>query len=51
MPDFLTAALYKFVELPDFAALQAPILAACQANAETTPTVRDAFWTYVVGPL
>jgi len=32
MPDFLTAALYKFVELPDFAALQAPILAACQAH-------------------
>ena len=29
---FLTAALYKFVELPDFAALQAPLLAACDAG-------------------
>ena len=32
MPDFLTAALYKFVELPDFAALQAPLLACCEAH-------------------
>ena len=32
MPDFLTAALYKFVELPDFAELQAPLLACCEAN-------------------
>jgi len=32
MPDFLTAALYKFVELPDFAELQAPLLACCQAH-------------------
>ena len=31
-PDFLTAALYKFVELPDFAALQAPLLACCEAH-------------------
>ena len=29
---FLTAALYKFVELPDFAALQAPLLAVCEAH-------------------
>lgn len=29
---FLTAALYKFVRLPDFAALQAPLLACCEAN-------------------
>ena len=29
---FLTAALYKFVELPDFAALQAPLLATCGAH-------------------
>ena len=29
---FLTAALYKFVELPDFAELQAPLLACCEAN-------------------
>ncbi len=29
---FLTAALYKFVELPDYAALQAPLLAACEAH-------------------
>lgn len=32
MPNFLTAALYKFVELPDFAALQAPLLACCEAH-------------------
>ena len=32
MPRFLTAALYKFVELPDFADLQAPLLACCEAH-------------------
>ena len=32
MPDFLTAALYKFVPLPDFAELQRPLLALCEAN-------------------
>jgi UPF0176 protein len=32
MPQFLTAALYLFVELPDFAALQAPLLAHCEAH-------------------
>ena len=32
MPDFLTAALYKFVELSDFAELQAPLLACCEAH-------------------
>ena len=32
MPRFLTAALYKFVELPDFAALQPPLLACCEAH-------------------
>ncbi|MBC7648902.1 MAG: rhodanese-related sulfurtransferase [Vitreoscilla sp.] len=32
MSTFLTAALYKFVELPDFAALQPPLLACCEAN-------------------
>ena len=29
---FLTAALYKFVELPDHAALQAPLLAVCEVH-------------------
>lgn len=29
---YLTAALYKFVELPNYAALQAPIHAACEAH-------------------
>lgn len=29
MTQYLTAALYKFVSLPDYQALQAPILAAC----------------------
>ncbi|MCP2729328.1 oxygen-dependent tRNA uridine(34) hydroxylase TrhO [Limnofasciculus baicalensis] len=32
MAYFLTAALYKFVELSDFAALKAPILACCNDN-------------------
>ena len=32
MPEFLTAALYKFVELPDFAELQAPLVACCEAQ-------------------
>ncbi|MGZ8983969.1 MAG: oxygen-dependent tRNA uridine(34) hydroxylase TrhO [Methylotenera sp.] len=31
-PQYLTAALYKFVSLPDFKALQAPILAACESH-------------------
>ena len=29
---FLTAALYKFVDLPDFTDLQAPLQACCEAN-------------------
>lgn len=33
MTDFLTAAFYKFVELPDFNELKAPLLAVCEANA------------------
>lgn len=32
MPVFLTAALYKFVELPDYADLQQPLLAVCEGN-------------------
>ncbi|MFM9901495.1 MAG: hypothetical protein ACKVOT_10800, partial [Polaromonas sp.] len=32
MPAYLTAALYQFVELPDFADLQAPLLASCEAH-------------------
>jgi UPF0176 protein len=31
-PKYLTAALYKFVSLPDYSALQAPIHAACVAH-------------------
>jgi UPF0176 protein len=33
MPAFLTVTLYKFVHLPDFAGLQAPLLACCQTNS------------------
>ncbi len=33
MPQFLTAALYKFVSLPNYAALQANTHAACEAHA------------------
>ena len=32
MPDFLTAALYKFVALPAFAGLQAPLQSFCEAQ-------------------
>ncbi|MBT9506703.1 rhodanese-related sulfurtransferase [Rhodoferax sp.] len=32
MPEFLTAAFYKFVELPDFAELKAPLLTCCEEN-------------------
>ena len=32
MPRYLTAALYKFVDLPDFAALRDPLLAVCEAH-------------------
>ncbi|MDP2817063.1 MAG: rhodanese-related sulfurtransferase [Polaromonas sp.] len=32
MPSFLTAALYKFVTLPDFTALQTPLQAFCEAQ-------------------
>ena len=32
MTQFLTCAFYKFVDLPDFAELRAPLLACCEAN-------------------
>ena len=32
MSDFLTAALYKFVDLPDFEAMQGPLQAFCDAH-------------------
>ena len=32
MTPYLTAALYKFVELPDFAGLQVPLLERCQQH-------------------
>jgi UPF0176 protein len=32
MKKFLTAAFYKFVDLPDFAALKAPLLACCEEH-------------------
>ena len=32
MTEFLTAALYKFVDLPDCAALKAPLQACCEAH-------------------
>ena len=32
MIRYLTAALYKFVALPDFADMKAPLLAVCEAN-------------------
>ena len=32
MSEFLTAAFYQFVALPDYAALQQPLLACCEAH-------------------
>ena len=32
MPKYLTAALYKFVSLPDYRDLQAPLLAVCETR-------------------
>ncbi|KQM75698.1 rhodanese-related sulfurtransferase [Xylophilus sp. Leaf220] len=32
MADLIAAALYKFVRLPDYAGLQAPLLACCEAH-------------------
>ncbi|MDD2832870.1 MAG: rhodanese-related sulfurtransferase [Methylotenera sp.] len=32
MPKYLTAALYKFVSLPDYLSLQAPVLEACRLH-------------------
>jgi UPF0176 protein len=32
MNNYLTAAFYKFVDLPDFAELKAPLLSQCEAN-------------------
>ncbi len=32
MPRFLTAALYKFVDLPDFAELREPLLSVCESH-------------------
>ena len=32
MTEFLTAAFYKFVELPDYAEFQASLRACCEAN-------------------
>jgi UPF0176 protein len=32
MTYYLTATLYKFVELPDFAELRVPLLACCEEN-------------------
>lgn len=32
MPQYLTASLYKFVDLPDFALMQSPLLDVCQQN-------------------
>ena len=33
MPAYLTAAFYKFVDLPDAAQLKAPLLACCERHA------------------
>ncbi len=35
MPEFIVAAFYKFIALPDFAERRAPLTAACEANGVT----------------
>ena len=42
-PRFLTAALYQFVDLPDFAALREPLQALCDAHG-VRGAVSDALW-------
>ena len=53
MSSFLTAAFYKFVDLPDFAALQAPLLAHCEAQGVkgTILLAREGINSTIAGPV
>ena len=52
MTYFLTAAFYKFVELPDFAELKAPLLACCEANdvKDIIPLAPEGITSTIAGP-
>ena len=51
-PRFLTAALYRFVDLPDFAALREPLLACCEAHGVkgTLLLAREGINGTIAGP-
>uniref|UniRef100_UPI003FA58B19 oxygen-dependent tRNA uridine(34) hydroxylase TrhO n=1 Tax=Hydrogenophaga sp. TaxID=1904254 RepID=UPI003FA58B19 len=52
MQAFLTAALYRFVNLPDFADLRDPLLACCEANGVkgTLLLAREGINGTIAGP-
>lgn len=51
-PRFLTAALYRFVDLPDFAGLREPLLACCEAHGVkgTLLLAREGINGTIAGP-
>ena len=53
MSTFLTAAFYKFVDLPDFRGLQAPLLAFCEAHdvKGTILLAREGINSTIAGPV
>ena len=53
MSTFLTAAFYKFVDLPDYVELQAPLLAFCenQSVKGTILLAREGINSTIAGPL
>ncbi len=53
MSAFLTAAFYKFVDLPDYVELQAPLLAFCenQSVKGTILLAREGINSTIAGPL
>lgn len=53
MSTFLTAAFYKFVDLSDFAGLQAPLLAFCEAHdvKGTILLAREGINSTIAGPV
>ncbi len=52
VPRFLTAALYRFVDLPDFADLREPLLACCEAHGVkgTLLLAREGINGTIAGP-
>ena len=52
VPMYLTAALYQFVDLPDFADLCAPLQACCESNGVkgTLLIAREGINGTIAGP-